>query len=322
MFDVNTRLGQRTFGPLALWSFAILPAWWQTWWFWPLAVLAAVAVIAWLVRWRTGALRRQNLLLEATVTARTAELHAANEQLRDQSLTDPLTGMRNRRYLGTCMVEDSAQARRRHVDMRAGRGVRLQANIDILFLMIDLDHFKKVNDTYGHQTGDKVLKQAAEVIRSATRNSDTVVRWGGEEFLVVGRGTSRQFASTLVERIRSAMERYDFAVGPGQTIHVTCSVGFAYFPMSIDRPDLITWELVVNLADQCMYAVKRSGRNGWVGLVKAEGLSEGAGADDISLHLEDHIASGVVQMIHSRPPGTQLEWTLPTDRPLTLVSSP
>jgi diguanylate cyclase (GGDEF)-like protein len=207
------------------------------------------------------------------------------------------------------MAEDSAQALRRRTELQAGRTERLTSNIDMLFLMVDLDHFKTVNDSYGHPAGDQVLKQAADVIRSATRNSDTVVRWGGEEFLVVARGTSRQHASTLAERIRSMVEQCPFDVESGQTIHVTCSLGFATFPMTVIRPDSMTWEVVVNLADRCMYAAKRSGRNAWVGLLGAEDIRTNAGVDDLCLHLEDHIASGTVKMISSLPPDATLEWT-------------
>jgi two-component system cell cycle response regulator len=104
------------------------------------------------------------------------------------------------------------------------------------------------------------------------------------------------------------MERCEFEVEPGQTVHVTCSLGFAFFPMTIDRPEWMTWEIVVDLADRCLFAAKRSGRNAWVGLVGTEGLTAEAGVEELGLHLDDLIASGTVQMISSHPPGTPIEW--------------
>ncbi|MDP2876072.1 MAG: diguanylate cyclase, partial [Holophaga sp.] len=309
-FEAKARIGSGAFGPVAAWSFQIQPAWYQTFWFRSLMVIGSLGAIAALVRWRVAALRASNRMLEEVVAARTLELQRANELLRNQSLTDPLTGLHNRRYLDVCMPEDAAQAARQHFDLKNGRAERMTMNIDILFIMVDMDHFKMVNDEYGHHAGDLVLQQVAELIRRATRNTDTVVRWGGEEFLVVARNACRKEANILAERIRCFVEDHEFDLGNGSTLRRTCSVGFAFFPLAIDRADCLSWEGVVALADRCLYAAKRSGRNAWVGLLTGEGLDPDSLDLRLQAHLEDYVASGHLKILTSLPEGTALDWNL------------
>jgi len=308
-FEAKARIGSGEFGPLAAWSFQIQPAWYQTWWFRGLMVLGSLGTLAVVVSWRVAALRTRNRMLEEVVAARTLELQQANNLLRNQSLTDPLTGLHNRRYLDVCMPEDAAQTARQHLDMKNGRTERMTMNIDILFLMVDMDHFKMVNDEYGHHAGDLVLQQVAELIRRATRNTDTVVRWGGEEFLVVARNACRKEANIMAERIRCFVAEHEFDLGNGSVLRRTCSVGFAFFPIAIDRADNLGWEVVVNLADRCLYAAKRSGRNGWVGLLAGEGLDPDSLDLRLQAHLEDYVASGNLKILTSFPEGVVLDWS-------------
>jgi len=181
-------------------------------------------------------------------------------------------------------------------------------NIDILFLMVDVVFFNMVNDEHGHQAGDLVLQQVAELIRRATRNSDTVVRWGGEEFLVVARNTCRKEANILAERIRSFVAEHEFDLGNGSTMRRTCSVGFAFYPLAIDRADHLSWEAVINLADCCLYAAKRSGRNAWVGLLAGENLDTDGLDTRLQAHLEDYIASGHLKLLTSHTDEVRLDW--------------
>ncbi|HLO94524.1 MAG TPA: diguanylate cyclase, partial [Burkholderiaceae bacterium] len=97
-----------------------------------------------------------------------------------------------------------------------------------------------------------------------------LIRWGGEEFLVVARNTDRHHAAELAERARRTLSRYDFQLDDGRTLRRTCSLGFAAFPLSAKFPRGLDWSTVVDLADAALYAVKRGGRNGWLGLVSAE----------------------------------------------------
>jgi diguanylate cyclase (GGDEF)-like protein len=128
----------------------------------------------------------------------------------------------------------------------------LDLNIDLLFLMVDIDHFKEVNDLFGHAAGDRVLVQVAETLLACIRDTDAAVRWGGEEFLVLARDTSRKESTILVERIRSAIALHPFDIGEGRTLHRTCSTGYTCFPFIPEEPASLDWERVVEIADQCL----------------------------------------------------------------------
>ncbi|MCG6962414.1 MAG: GGDEF domain-containing protein [Acidobacteria bacterium] len=195
------------------------------------------------------------------LTARTHELDAANERLRQAATTDTLTGLPNRRFLLQGVPGDIALVQRAYGD--AARTGKQSSNQDLGFLMIDVDHFKRINDEYGHEAGDTVLKGVAEVIASAIRGTDSVVRWGGEEFLVVARRTERKALARLAERVRAQVASTPVRTSHSGFVRVTCSVGYATYPFG----DLhaFNWEDVVALADSAMLLAKRQGRNRSVG---------------------------------------------------------
>jgi len=200
------------------------------------------------------------------------KLQLANKALADMSLRDPLTSLANRRYLTTRIAEDLAQVHRmQRLGQSEASKARLAVNIDVIFLMIDIDHFKQVNDTYGHGAGDQVLKQFAFILSQTMRDSDTVVRWGGEEFFVVAKHTSRADAHLVADRIRARVEEFPFEIGEGRTIHKTCSIGFSSYPFFRKEPSKVSWEKVAEVADECLYAAKAMGRNTWVGVHEIEG---------------------------------------------------
>lgn len=231
----------------------VQPAWWQTVWAWAAAALGLAAGFALLLRWRTGHLLTRQRELEARVRERT-------QALEDASLTDPLTGLRNRRYLLERIEADCAAAQRRSGGPDA----------DLLFFLVDIDHFKRLNDTHGHAAGDAVLAQIRGRLGAVFRASDTMVRWGGEEFLVAARDSSRRHAAELAERLcqRVAGQAFDTPAGP---LAVTCSVGFAAFPLMPACPAGLGWQEVVAVADAALYAAKRAGRNRWQGVEAVAG---------------------------------------------------
>ena len=182
------------------------------------------------------------------------------------SVTDALTGLRNRRYVQQTIDADVAAAIRR---------ARTDPDGGLVFMLIDIDHFKAVNDANGHKGGDATLAAFAGILRSTCRASDTVTRWGGEEFLIVCRATSSREAAILADRLRHAIGAHVFT--PGGTL--TCSIGFASLPFPGRE---IAWEQAVVLADEALYEAKRRGRDGWV---DARSLQTPAGAERAS-HLD------------------------------------
>ena len=177
------------------------------------------------------------------------------------SMTDTVTGVRNRRYVHQTIDLDIAASLRRNRTAAARR--QPVDDADLLFFMIDIDHFKAVNDAHGHSVGDQLLIQIAGALRSASRDSDVVVRWGGDEFLVIARFADRLQGAAAAERLRAAVELHSMQLPSGEVLRVTCSIGYAAFPFDLENPESLSWESVVALADKAAYAAKRNGRNRW-----------------------------------------------------------
>jgi two-component system cell cycle response regulator len=158
----------------------------------------------------------------------------------EMALTDSLTGLYNQRYL------------RRHLSglMESGQGRHLAV------LMVDVDHFKSVNDRFGHASGDRALRLIADSLRINTRVFDSVARYGGEEFVVVMPGTNSDEAVAAGERLRSAVEAIRFSTLDNEPIPLTVSVGVACTPSAKSSP-----ELLLHAADAALYDAKRNGRN-------------------------------------------------------------
>jgi diguanylate cyclase (GGDEF)-like protein len=247
----------------ATFSFTVLPAWWQTWWSRSLAMVFVAFALYGILRFRTYALEKDRRNLEQAVAERSAELERLNQELREASLTDPLTGTRNRRFFQVTIEGDTRQAIRSYLtDKTGGR------NRDLIFYIVDADLFKEVNDVYGHAAGDELLSEMTKRIQSAIRMSDVLVRWGGEEFLVVSRYTERSEATTLASRILHMVGNEPFQLKhAGMSVRRTCSIGWAAFPWFCAAPDVLDYEAVVELADQALYAAKQGGRNRAVGML-------------------------------------------------------
>ncbi len=193
------------------------------------------------------------------------ELRHANLVLQEASLTDPLTGLRNRRYFSATIEADVGQALRSHTDHH---DIHTR---DLVFYLIDADNFKEVNDEHGHDVGDKVLIEMARRLSSSIRHSDVLVRWGGEEFLIVSRYTDRSEAELLAQRVLTAIADTAFPTADNQSIFRTCSVGWAAFPWYPDNPRAVGYEEVLTLADRALNRAKQSGKNRAVGMLPASG---------------------------------------------------
>jgi len=180
------------------------------------------------------------LVLNAVVGERgraMASLSEALREIREQATTDPLTGLYNRRFLQDYLPRELARARRR--------------GSPLAILMIDLDHFKRVNDISGHAAGDSVLTKFGALLKRHIRTSDVACRYGGEEFVLVLPETPLDSARSKAEQIRGSVERDRNAL-----LGVTASLGVALFPDHATDPDALT-----HAADRAMYEAKARGRN-------------------------------------------------------------
>ena len=246
---------------------------WATPWAYASYVLLLAGAVAAVVRVQQRKLAREAehaRILELRVQERTRELserqlelERANEQLAQASVTDALTGLANRRFLTEYLEKEVALLHRRY--RRLADEPPTTEVVDMAFLMIDLDHFKEVNDSAGHAAGDAVLRQMRELLESVSRSSDIIVRWGGDEFLLVAREMSGDGLADLAERIRSQVDQHIFDIGEGRVVRTSCSVGFACYPFFKEQLDALSWEQVISVADRALYVAKASGRNAWVG---------------------------------------------------------
>ena len=160
-----------------------------------------------------------------------------------QSVTDDLTGLSNSRYLNDALRRETKRA------ARSGRPLSL--------LFLDLDGFKQVNDTHGHQAGSRTLAEAALVIRGCARETDVVARFGGDEFSLILPDTGQDGAMSVANRIRERLSAARFLTSEGLSVHVTASIGVATFPDAAESA-----EELLRAADTAMYRVKASGKDG------------------------------------------------------------
>jgi len=253
----------------AMFRFEVLPNLWQTWWARVAGGFVLLGCFWGYVFMRTRALNRRRVELEQAVAQRSAELMQKNKELEEISLTDPLTGARNRRYFYETISKDIAQATRSHLKTPNSAESGPAAGQELIFVLVDIDRFKRVNDDLGHAAGDRLLQEVAKRIASVMRRSDDLVRWGGEEFMLVCRTTDRNNASLLCDRVLEAIREVPFNVGNGVEIHKTCSIGWAPFPWLKDDVGMLSMNNVIELADKALYLAKREGRNRSYGMVPA-----------------------------------------------------
>jgi diguanylate cyclase (GGDEF)-like protein len=253
----------------AAFSFEVRPPWWQTWWSRLLGILMVAAIFRGGVLLRTRSIDARRKQLEAAVAERSAELVKKNLELQEISLTDPLTRTRNRRYFYETIAADVSQVGRAY--QRAyDQGNFLAEHRDLVFIMVDLDYFKSVNDKLGHSSGDRLLQEVAGRLYTAMRRSDELVRWGGEEFLIICRSTERLQVPALCARILEIIADEPFDMGNANDVWMTCSIGWAPFPWLRDHVDALSVEEVITMADKAMYCAKRFGRNQSVGLLASD----------------------------------------------------
>jgi diguanylate cyclase (GGDEF)-like protein len=239
---------------------------WITWQGFTTGAIIIAGIVLISFRWQQHRFRKQAHQLENLVSARTLELAMANADLERLSVTDPLTGMKNRRFVEFSIVEDLARVRRSYEFIQGEWRSITEESSCINFLLIDIDHFKGVNDQYGHPAGDQVLRQMGSLFSSMVRESDTIVRWGGEEFLIIARNPKGNDLSIMAERILKKVESTPFAVNDQMAISLTCSIGFSSWPFFKTDPDAIGWEDVIGIADHGLYMSKKCGRNTWFGI--------------------------------------------------------
>lgn len=200
--------------------------------------------------------------LEEKVAERTAQLEEANAKLKELSLIDPLTLLRNRRYIYefvSQLSENFIKTQARILSNTEKRDLNLKGKVYAVYL-IDIDYFKEVNDTYGHQAGDDVLIKISGALKKMIRAEDILVRWGGEEFLIILVNTKPEYKKIFSKKILDSFQKTPLIID-NKTIYKTCSIGSVHIPLSKNHPELLTLEHTINICDFALYIAKENGRN-------------------------------------------------------------
>jgi diguanylate cyclase (GGDEF)-like protein len=243
------------------------------------------------------------------------ELQRKNLELQEISFTDVLTGVWNRRYLEEILTAEAGQVLRNYQRAR-GNNIRKMDHRDLIFLMVDMDFFKEVNDRHGHPAGDKLLQLVAQRLSTVVRKSDVLVRWGGEEFLIMSRSADPSGIPAFCSRILEVMASEGFDLGQGITVKKTCSVGWAAYPWSRGAFEAICAEESIALADAALYQAKALGRNQGVGMVATDAAGKNPEAINLLSLREGN--SPLVRIIRTAcpqtAPGLDLEAAKPLDK--------
>jgi diguanylate cyclase (GGDEF)-like protein len=245
----------------------VAPSPWLSPWAWAAYALLFLLILA--VVWyaqhlrlaRAAAYRRD---LEQQVSDRThelaeryRELEDANRRLEMVSFTDSLTGLANRRYL-------MQQFPRMLDNQKSAHGLAI--------MIIDLDALKPINDQHGHAAGDELIIEVARTLKQAIRPDDVLVRWGGDEFVVVAHAQHVEHATMLAERVRERVAKMKCVLPRGTVVRTSCSIGLTCLPFVPDNPEAVSWEHAIKIADLALYRAKR-GRNAWRGWFGTESVA-------------------------------------------------
>jgi diguanylate cyclase (GGDEF)-like protein len=223
-------------------------------------------------------------LLYTRVKKANAALKTKNEQLFRQSTRDSLTGLFNRHYFYEQVVPQLHAQRSRGDDHAGG-----------VFLLLDIDHFKSINDRFGHSAGDVVLKNVAERLAASLRDEDVLIRWGGEEFLAYLPGVATEEAQQVCARLLAAVSGTPISAD-GRELTVTVSIGFCPKPAAAAAVDP-DWQQLVHLADLCLYLAKTAGRNQAFG-VRDAGMLTGEAIAAADADLKQASSDGLLSLVN------------------------
>lgn len=208
--------------------------------------------------------RKRQEEMMTTINEKTFELQMMNRELEEAVVKDPLTNLKNRRFMfefEEANIRSFIESKERTTHLLENRTDSYGKEEILSILMLDIDHFKRINDLYGHTTGDMVLVDIAGILLKSVREKDCVIRWGGEEFLVLLKNIKRDKAADIAEKIRKNIEKFPFRTENGKTIWLTVSIGVAFIPFFDHAPNLLSVDNIISIADLALYSSKNKGRD-------------------------------------------------------------
>lgn len=245
------------------------------------------------IRYDNNMLVRKINIEKKHVELLNAQLIEKNHELKSLTRVDPLTGLKNRRYLFEEFTPYHTKLmKKRWIDL-LGKNKRSSKHYGYGIFMMDIDKFKAVNDNFGHDSGDIVLKQFSLRLIEKVREDDVVARVGGEEFLIVLKDTDENYLPIFAETVRNHIEDTPFNITQNRTINITTSIGFIFYPFFRNFPIKMSFEQMISLADKGLYHAKQNGRNISVAVCCTEHMSS-------NVEVVNNIASDVPASIEQK----------------------
>ena len=228
-------------------SFVILSPFWKRWWFIGIAILFLLGLASATYKYRVNSIKKEKKKLKRLVHEKILELEKKTEMLNILAITDDLTQVYNRRFFMETLTREMKNMSRR------------KSEESLSLLILDVDHFKNVNDNYGHRAGDYVLENLAALIKNRIRTSDVLARYGGDEFSIVLPSTDLKGALVVAEDIRKLTEDTNFQF-EGKSLRITISIGIGIISrVKVFHEKLL--ETLIKTADNALYEAKNKGRN-------------------------------------------------------------
>ena len=234
------------------------------------------------------------------------EIVQKNKELKELSLTDPLTGLRNLRYLNEFIDQAIAIVQEDYEGLYRNSSKQVCPRKDFIFLIIEIDEFKILRETYHRAELDMLLKQFSDILKSFFNDSDIIVRRGDAEFLIVNH-TDREKAKPRAKGLLRLVEDHIFHIGTDKEIDLTCSIGSACYPFIPNHHDAIDWRNTINIAEIALQTAKNSGGNTWGGLFGTDRTKPASLLQKIMEEIEILLENDEVE-VQSSLPAEKLVW--------------
>lgn len=241
------------------------------------------------------------------------ELQQERKKRQHLESYDPLTGLGNRHYLQQFIGKDLEVTLRAYRNWEHAREDSNPADEDLAFLFLEVDHFRYLNDQYGHSFGDEVLQTIKQCLIEAFRETDTLIRWGDKTFLVISRKANRDSAGRLAERARTMINNSVLSPNADAEVQLSASLGICFYPFLQSCPRQFSWQEVTNIARFARDTSKASGRNAWVAINAVSSQEKGITYDAVVNHTVRNIAAGAIQFSTSFPDYHTLTWPRNSD---------
>ena len=280
----------------------VIPPKWLTWWAYTIYILALLGLVAGYL----ASLKQTNKKLEQEVQNRTKALTNANLRLEKQVVVDRTTGLANKRLLQYTVSHDAAASSRSYEAKNNYSETDTPEKNDIVFYIVECNHIEELVQKYGLSVANQIIGEISDLLLTLTRDSDYLIRWKNNQFIIISRHLSRFTANILAERIKQTLTHTEFNPQEKLWLKIDCAIGFACYPFNTNKPYHYSWQNTIDYAEFALETAKLSGQGNWVGLLSTNQL--GYSTSDIrQFALQKQITIETSLNFSS-----QIQWAIPT----------